>query len=242
MKKNTGIIIVLFGFILSGCSTAYKATPISFKAPSAYTNNVTLNGAQIAAQAFDDGTLAKEAFGFDIRGAGMLPVQVIFDNQGEYHLEVNAQEALLEDTEGNLWPILNQTLAHERATKYAQTKETFAAGAYKGFLGATAGAVIGAAIGIVTGEDMLSSIGKGAAVGGAAGATLGGAQGYSENDARRSITSDLRSKSLENKAIKPGVLAHGILFFPGEAKEAGKLRIQLIEKESGTVHPLVFDL
>jgi hypothetical protein len=242
MKRTLSITVVLIAFILSGCATAYKAKPISFKAPSAYPNVVTLDGAQIAAQAYADNAQAWEAFGFDIRGAGMLPIQVIFDNQGTSHLEVNAQEALLEDSEGNLWPILNQTLAHERATKFAKTNETFKAGAYKGFLGAAAGAVIGAAIGIVTGEDVLSSVGKGAAVGGATGATIGGIEGYGDDQARRYITNDLRSKSLVNKAIKPGTLAHGVLFFPGEAKSASRLRIQLIEKESGKVHFLVFNL
>lgn len=242
MKRALSIIVVLIAFTVSGCSTAYKAKPISFKAPSAYSNVVTLDGAQVAAQAYTDSAQAWEAFGFDIRGAGMLPIQVIFDNQGKFHLEVNAQEALLEDSEGNLWPILNQVLAHERASKFAKTNETFKGAAYKGFLGATAGAVIGAAIGIVTGEDFLSTVGKGAAVGGAAGATIGGVDGYTDNQARRYITNDLRSKSLENKAIKPGSLAHGVLFFPGEATSATKLRIQVIERESGKVHSLVFNL
>ncbi len=43
-------------------------------------------------------------FGFDVLGAGMLPVQVIFDNQGPHELEVighqslSSQEPLLMDS------------------------------------------------------------------------------------------------------------------------------------------------
>jgi hypothetical protein len=44
--------------------------------------------------------------------------------------------------------------------------------------------------------------------------------------------SDLRDKSLENKFIKPGDLAHGIIFFPGEAASAKQLRLQLKAKET----------
>ncbi len=242
MKRSLSIIVVLVAFVVSGCATAYKATPISFKAPSAYPNMVAVDGVQIAAKAYVDKTEAWQAFGFDVRGAGMLPIQVVIDNQGKNRLEMNAGEALLEDSEGNLWPILNQTMAYERATKYAQTNEAFKQGAQKGMLGAVAGAVIGAAVGIVTGENVLASAGKGAAVGGAAGATIGGAEGVSDNQARHYITQDLRSKSLENKEIKPGSLAYGVLFFPGEARSAARLRIQLVEKETGKVHSLIFNL
>jgi len=244
MKKNLSIIVVLIAFMVTGCATAYKAAPISFKAPSAYPNMVAVGSVhvQIAAKAYVDNTEALQAFGFDVRAAGMLPIQVIIDNQGKSPLEMNAGTALLEDAEGNLWPILNQTMAYERATKFSRTKQVFKSGAYKGLLGAAAGAVIGAAVGIVTGENVLAAAGKGTAVGGAAGAAIGGAEGLNDDRARQSITADLRAKSLENKEITPGALAYGVLFFPGEAQSATKLRIQLIEKGTGTVHSLMFDL
>ena len=81
---------------------------------------------------------------------------------------------------------------------------------------------LGAAIGIVAGEGVGSALGKGAALGAAAGATLGGAKGFASDDARREIVNDLNKKSLENKAIKPGSLAFGFIFFPGEAPSASQ--------------------
>ncbi len=62
-------------------------------------------------------------FGFDVLGARMLPVQVIFDQQGPLGLEV---------------------IGH-------QIRDIFKEGAQKGYIGAAIGAVVGAAIGIVTG-------------------------------------------------------------------------------------------
>jgi hypothetical protein len=83
MRRAFRMPCVVIGFIfLVGCSTAYQATPLSFRAPSAYPNAQAVGEATVAAKAFSEPEEAKSAFGFDIRGAGMLPVQVVFDNQG----------------------------------------------------------------------------------------------------------------------------------------------------------------
>lgn len=243
MYRHVFIFIIVVGMLFSaGCSTNYTAKPLPFKSPASFENVVEVAGAQVAARAYADPDEAKTAFGFDIRGAGMLPVQVIFDNQGTHPLEINVQQTFLEDSTGNLWPILSRETAYERATKYAQTKQIFTEGAYKGFLGAAAGAVVGAAVGIVTGEGVAAASGKGAAVGAAAGAVIGGAGAYGTNDARRKITNDLREKSLQNQAVEPKGLAHGFIFFPGEALSAKQLRLQLIEKDTSKVHVLNFSL
>lgn len=236
--KRIVVIMVVLGVTLCGCATAYKAQPLPFKMPAAYDNLVVIDGAQVAGEAFSDPEAARAAFGFDIRGAGMLPVQLVFDNQGLHELEIVPGQTFLEDNEGNLWPILTDQFAYERATRYAQTRQTFQEGAYKGFLGAAAGSLIGAAIGIVSGDNVAAAAGKGAAVGAAAGATLGGAAAYGSNEARSAIVRDLRDKSLKNKSIPPGDLAHGIIFFPGEAASAKQLRLQLKEAPAGRLHTL----
>jgi hypothetical protein len=235
----------VFSFLLSviwitGCSTAYEVKPLSFKTPSSYNNAVNIGGAQIAAKAYANPDEAKQVFGFDVLGAGMLPVQVIFDNQGPHELEVIGHQSFLEDQSGNLWPILTTRAANERATKYAQTREIFKEGAQKGFLGAAAGAVVGAAIGIVTGGGIGEAVGKGAAVGAAAGAVIGGVGGYASNEPNKAIINDMRDKSLQNAAIEPGTLAHGFLFFPGEAVSASSLRLQIIENDTRKVHSVTF--
>lgn len=239
MRRGIIILIVATGLMYSvSCTTSYKARPLPFKAPSSLPNATEVADAIVASQAFADSEEAKKAFGFDIRGAGMLPVQVIFDNKGSQALEINASQTFLEDKEGNLWPILASDIAYERAAKYADTKEIFKEGAYHGFLGATAGAIIGAAIGVVAGEDVAESTGKGAAAGAAAGGLLGGVKGYGSNDARRAVINDLRRKSLQNKAIDPKSLTFGFLFFPGEARSARQLRLQLVEFDTRNIHVL----
>ena len=242
MRRNVLVLFLTILLIfLTACAT-YKRKPLPFKAPSAYDNATEVVGALVGAEAFVDRRTTKEAFGFDIRGAGMLPVQVVFDNQGPHPLKIDVAQTFLEDAEGNLWPILDREIAYERATKYSQTKKIFKEGAYGGFLGATAGALIGAAVGIVTGENVAEAAGKGAAVGAAAGATLGGIKGYTSDDARQAIVDDLRRKSLENKPVEPTNLAYGYLFFPGEANSAKQLRLKLVEVDTGAGHVLKLDL
>ena len=238
-KKGVLIVAALL-FFVAACATSYKAKPVPFKTPSSYPNATEVAGATVASQAYADPKKAEEAFGFNIRGAGMLPVQVIFDNQGPHPLKINPGQTFLEDKVGNLWPILNDQLAYERTTKYAQTKQIFKEGAYHGLLGGAAGAIVGAAIGIVSGTNVAAAAGQGAAVGAAGGAVLGGIKGYTEDDANRAIMDDLDKKRLENRQIYSKMLAYGFLFFPGEAPSAKQLRLQVMETDTGTIHVVMF--
>jgi hypothetical protein len=220
--------------IIAACATEYTAKPLPFRLPASYSNATQVAGATVAARAYMDQSEAEQLFGFDIRGAGITPVQVAFDNTGKAPLKINPGQTFLQDKDGQLWPILENRFAYERVTKYAQTHEIFKQGAYTGFLGGVAGALVGAAVGVVSGRDLAANIGKGAAAGAAGGAVLGGAGGAANADeARRKVMDDFRDKSLENRAIDPGDLAYGFLFFPGEAQSAQTLRLQLIEEDTG---------
>lgn len=234
-------LIVFFAMIFLfavGCAT-YQRQPVSFKMPDAYPNATKVVGATIAAKAYDDPKEAKKAFGFDIRGAGIYPVQVIFDNLGDYSIQIEPSQTLLIDGEGNLWSIIDSSLAYDRVTKKSEMSRIGKAGAKTGFLTGAAGALLGAAVGIVSGENVLASAGKGAAMGGAIGATVGGAQAATSGvDAQAEIADDLIEKSLENRAIEPRSIAHGFIFFPGEAKGAGELRLQLRVIETGNIYTI----
>ncbi len=233
-------LIVLL--LVTACATSYKAKPLPFKMPGSYPNAQNVDGAMMGARAYTDVKEAKENFGFDIINAGMLPLEVVIDNKSGHSFEINASQTFLEDQEGKIWPVMSRDLAYDRATKYAQTKETFSEGARSGFFGATAGALIGAAVGVLTGEDVSRTAGKGAAAGGAGGAVLGGSQAYAYGDAKREIMDDLKQKSLETKPIQPNDLAYGFIFFPAEAKTAKTLRLHLIEKETGKSYVMSFNL
>jgi len=231
MQKNfhsPAVIIIIL--LLAGCSTTYKASPVSFKMPEAHDNMVNVAGTNLAAMIYLDPSEAEKIFGFDIIEAKMLPVKLIFDNRGTSSLRIDGEQTFLEDIEGNWWPLLSIKMAHDRASKYASEKEIINQGAIKSLWGAAAGTIIGAAIGIVSGENVAEALAKGAAIGGAAGAVLGGAAEYASDDANREISNDLIGKSFQNKSVDPKSLAFGFLFFPGEALSGKRLRIKLIEE------------
>jgi hypothetical protein len=234
-------IVLLATLTLSACTT-YERKVTPFKMPEAYPNAATAAGASIAAKAYYDKEEATETFGFDIRGAGILPVQVVFDNKGSHPLEIVAGKTFLVDEGNNLWPILEQGLAYDRLTKATQLGKVIPEAGKGGLLGGAAGAVIGAAIGIVTGTSIGEAAGKGAAVGAAAGLTLGGTKGMADSDVRDQIQEDLQNRSLTTRAIAPHELAHGFIFYPGEAKRPKELRISIKATDTKEVFPLTLRL
>lgn len=243
MIRNRSCVFFIIVFLLGVGCTPYKRQPVSFKMPAAYPNATKFAGATVAARAYDDPKEAKDAFGFDIRSAGLYPVQVIFDNLSDHSIQIEPSQTFLVDGEGNLWPIIDSSLAYDRVKKKSEISRIGKAGAKAGILTGAAGALLGAAIGIVSGQNVLKSAGKGAALGGAIGASAGGAQAASSGrDTVAEIAEDLREKSLENQAIAPRSIAHGFIFFPGEAKGLGELRLQLRVIETGDVYTIRLSL
>ena len=240
-KKYYGLVIIFLLIITIVACTSYKRQVVPFKMPAAYPNATAAAGALIAAKAYDDSKEAESAFGFDIREAGIFPVQVIFDNKGNHSLEIVANQTFLVDSENNLWPIIDARLAYDRISKKTELGKVVPEGAKSGMLAGTAGAIIGAAIGIVSGHNVGDAAMKGAALGAAAGLTMGGADGLSNQDVQREIRQDLQTRSLESRSINPHEIAHGFIFFPGEAKGAKELRLRIRDLDSGVSYTLTME-
>jgi hypothetical protein len=96
-KKVLSLLIAVLAVLWLAACTKYEQRVVPFKMPAAYPNATTVADATIAAKAYDASEDAAAAFGFDIRGAGILPVQVIFDNTGNHPLEILADKTLLLD-------------------------------------------------------------------------------------------------------------------------------------------------
>lgn len=231
MQKNTQIIgLILVVFLLSAC-TVYKSREVAFKPPSQHAYFKVVAGAQVAAEQYAEPQKAKQAFGFDIRGAGLLPVQVVIENSGTNRLELVPEQTFLVDSKGNFWELLDRRTAYKRVESSSEFGAIVEGGSKKAFLGAAAGALVGLAIGVLDGGSIGNDIGRGAAVGAAGGAVLGGVQAGTSGDYGRQIARDLANKQLDNRVIEPGTLGHGFLFFPGESPDAYELRLRL--KNSG---------
>jgi hypothetical protein len=222
---------------LVSCQT-YQPDVVPFKLPPAYPSFTRAGGADIAAKAYDDPNEAAKVFGYDMRGSGILPVEIIFDNKGNHALEIVPGQTFLVDTADNLWPILDANLAYDRIQKKTQMGKVLPEAAKGGLLGAAAGAVLGAAIGIVTRTNVGNAAGTGAAVGAAIGGVAGGTKGAMDTDPQVRIREDLAKKGLDNRPIRPREIAYGFVFFPGEAAKAKELRLLVKEVDTGVIHSL----
>lgn len=241
MRTRDVLLALTLAVFIVSC-TSYKSQEVSFRPPSAYSGMQLVAGAQVAAEAYVDKSLAKEVFGFDIRDAGLLPVQVVVDNIGVHGLDIVPDQTFLIDATGNYWNLLDNRTTYQRLEKNSDYAE-IARGAGKGSLiGAAGGAILGAAIGIVSGENVGEAVAKGAAIGAAGGAVIGGAKTGTSGDAGRQISRDLAAKQLDNRTIAPGILGRGFLFFPGEATSAKELRVQFREADTRALHIVVFPL
>lgn len=238
LRKGFLPILFLIAAILAlvaACST-YGERVAPLPVPGAQANAVSVDGAEIVARGYVGPGVAEDAFGFDIRKAGLLPVQFVLDNQSGQSVSIESHDALLLDRDGNAWPLLSSDKATTRVRNNVRTGESIASGARASLLTGLAGAVAGAAIGIVTGGDVGEATGRGAAAGAAVGALGKGTRRYLELDYE--ISGDMLEKSLTSRPIVPGALVHGFLFFPGldsEAKSVQSLRLRIHVGEESRV-------
>lgn len=232
-QKITLLISVLF--LLAACST-YKTQYTGFKHASKFDNSVTVSGVTIGAEAFADQAAAMEAFGFDIKKAGLLPVQVVMDNQGGSDFRVVGNQTFLIDNKNLYWNLIPNRTAVRRIAK-ATESGAILAGAGKGAgWGTASGAVLGAAYGVVEGKNVAETTGKGAVAGAAGGAVLGGRRGGRDPERKRIIADDIRDKGLEGKTIPDQGMANGFLFFPAEAQSAREIRLQIRNMRTGKTY------
>jgi len=236
MKKS--ICLLIIAAHLSACAT-YESKSVSFRPPQDYANYQNTSGLLVGAESFADPKQAEQAFGFDIRAAGLLPVQVVLDNKSGQGVEVVSGQTFLIDETNRYWKILTNREAADRVQK-ATDAGAIAAGAGKGAAyGAAAGALLGLAIGVVSGRDVGSAVVKGGVLGGAGGAVIGGANKAGDDRQREyKIADDVRDKGVEGKIMQSDSLASGFIFFPGEVASAKELRLQIKFRGDGRVQTL----
>lgn len=223
----------------AGCAT-YGESVAPIPLPESQADAVSVDGASLIARSYVDPQAARRAFGFDIRGSGLLPVQFVVDNQSGRNLAIQPGHTLLIDEQNNAWPLLSAERAAERVRSNVAAGQSIRSGAQKSLLAGLAGAVAGAAVGVVTGGSVGEAAGKGAAAGGALGAIVGGGSEYAS--VGRDIQRDLQDHAIQDRLIKPGELAYGFLFFPGrneaQSTRAVRLALRIGESEHAVTVPV----
>lgn len=233
MRKSAAIMLLVIQ--VAGC-VSYKSQYVSFRPPEAYANKQEIDGVTVGGEAYAGKVEAEEAFGFDIREAGLLPVQLVMNNLSGNTLQIVTDQTFLIDEQGRYWQVVPNSIAVDRVEKSTQLAALGKGAGVGALWGAAGGAILGAAIGIVSGKNVGNAIGKGVAIGAAGGAAIGTSREATSTERQASIIQDIRSKGLESKAIPQEHLANGFLFFPGEAKTAKAVKLQFRELERGKIH------
>jgi hypothetical protein len=240
MRRLSALLCFACVLFSLGCST-YEPKVAPFKLPEAYANMQRVAGAYIGARAWSDERAAQDAFGFNIIRAGLLPVQVSFDNRGAQTLAIVPSQTFLINERQELFPVLGENEAYDRVNRGTRGLEQVK-GLTRGVIaGGATGALLGAAIGVVAGSSAGEAAIRGAAIGGTVGGVAGVARG-SESEVGREITENLSRRNLRNTPIKPGQLAYGIILFPREAGRPQALRLQLKDADREQVYHLNLSL
>jgi hypothetical protein len=227
--------------LLVACST-YKPQATPFRLPESYDNVQKVNGLSAAAYCWQNEEEAKAAFGFDVLKAGLLPMQVVFDNQTSQTFQINPSQTFVVNDRQELFAVLDNQSIYDRLQRSTGFKEAMR-GLGKGALwGGAAGAVIGGAIGVAAGRSVGDYAMRGAASGAAVGAVIGVGQGTGNKELARQVADDLANRSLKNNPIRPREISQGIIFFPAESGRPMQLRLQLREKDTDQVSNLTFPL
>lgn len=232
VRKMLALMLVLLQ--VAGC-VSYKSQYVSFRPPEDYVNKQVIDGVVIAGEAYADRKVAEDAFGFDIRESGLLPVQLVMNNTSGTTLKIVTDQTFLVDAEGRYWQVVPNSVAVDRVEKSTQLAALGKGAGTGALFGAAGGAILGAALGIASGRNVGNAMGVGAALGGAGGAAIGTAREATSTDRQMQIVTDIRNKGLENKSIPDNHLANGFLFFPGEAKSAKEVKLQFRELEGGDI-------
>lgn len=233
LKRLVAILIILT--VTASC-TFYESREVAFRPPDQYANVQMIAGASLAAESYGDKARAKNVFGFDIRGAGLMPIQVVIENRGNVRLELIPDQTFLVDQSGGYWQLLARRTAYQRVEDSTEFGTITKGAGRTAMLGAGVGALVGLAVGVLGRGNVGEDIGRGALVGATGGAIAGGVNAGTSGDAERQIARDLANKELVNRIVEPGTLASGFLFFPGEAPGGGKLQVQLRDVDTGTTY------
>lgn len=212
--------------VTAACSSYQdRVAPIPF--PSLQSERVRVEGAYIVARSYVNKDHAKRAFGYDVRGAGLLPIRVVIENQGAHPVKLVGEQSFLIDRGGQAWPLLTADQAYDRVQRATEIGNVLRGGARPGVIGGLGGAIAGLAIGIVSGQNIADTAAKGAAVGAGVGAIGGGLRAVEQS--AYVISDSLAQQTLRNERIMPGALAYGYLFYPGrnEATSAAQLRLAI---------------
>jgi hypothetical protein len=192
---------------------------------TSYPGQAILDNLRVGAVAFYDSAELREVFGFDLKQAGVVPIQLRLQNEGATSVTI-LEGSTVQDEAGLIWEILPSEVVYDRINKYTSGSLSGSDGVKRTALWGLAGAIVGAAAGIASGSNVGEAVGKGAAIGAAAGASSSVLGLGTTQDTSAEVQRDFSARSLNHNTIDPGVDTSGFLYFPSEMKRPKVLSLK----------------
>lgn len=216
--RNGFALLVLAGLCAACGGRQEPVAPLAL--PEGQAQAVEAAGVRFQAQAFEEPRQAVKAFGFDLRGAGLLPLRISISNHGGGAVKIIPRQTFLIDLDGQAWPLLTSGQAASRLGAAAAMPAP-----------ARPLAPTPAALDALTGFALDMVAGP---------AFVGEAEGYAPPG--NSIGQDLAGKVLRNPSVPAGQVASGVLFFPGREEAHGVRSLRLCYAQGGSLKFLVLPL
>ena len=235
MKKSNCLLVI--AVLLSACVT-YSSHSVSYRSPKEYRNYQETYGFMVGAESFADKKNAEKAFGFDVRAAGLLPVQVVINNKSGQGVDVVSGQTFLIDGSNRYWKLLTHREAVDKVKKAAEAGIITSVAGKGASWSSVASALMGPAIRVVSARDAASVMVK-SDVSNSGGDVAGGV-GKAVDDTQREvkIAEDIREKGVEGKILSAESLASGFMFFPGEVSAVSEIRMQIKFRDTGRIQTL----
>jgi hypothetical protein len=164
---------------------------------------IEADGVRFQAQAIVDHTEAAAAFGFDIRGAGLLPLRIRIANPAGGAIKIIPLQTFLIDAESQAWPLLTSLEASERLIRAGIQAHSPPHSPQQEDLGA----LTGFALNLVAGLEA-AKIDK-------------------------AVSQTFAGKNRLNQSIPPGQTGFGVMLFPGLEEARGVRALRLAYEQNG---------
>lgn len=228
MFRARKLIALLPPLILAAAGLAWFAYGTR-TAPSPEPETAWIELAELrVAAALEDSDTARRTFGFDIHGAGLLPVRLAIENRGAHPARLDPPRIFLIDGQGLAWPLLTAGQARSRlAEALGEGKAPKHTPGAKQWIEA-APVLTGFALNVFL-RDEPEAVASGRS--GWLGRLLGEERESPEQRSRR----DLLSRFLRNPPLPAGKTALAWLFFPGREEVRGAEILRLAVETEGRV-------
>jgi hypothetical protein len=220
-------LVSMIALALASCAPRYEYRAIPVRPLAGYPGQAQVAGAGLGAIAFYSSADLKDLFGFDLKKAGVVPVQILVRNGGSGAVTL-LDGARIEDSNGLIWDVLPSDVVYNRINDYTSGSLDGERGAKRTLLWGLAGGIVGAAVGIASGTNVGAAAGKGAAIGAAAGAASAiTGMGTESDDTSGDVVRDFSSRSLDHRTVASGTEASGFLYFPAESSQPRRLTLNV---------------